>query len=68
MKKVSGYKNHKKLEECSFCGSREIGKTGRVKYFCSSCYLEFYVSEKKIIAYSFNESGVSKREKVLIIN
>ncbi len=46
--------------KCPYCSSKEIGKIGRKKYFCSTCFSEIVVNSNKMNVISLNEKGIAK--------
>ena len=49
---------------CPNCSSKDIGKIGRKKYFCSNCFSEIVVSSDKLKVVSVNEKGIARVIKV----
>ena len=46
--------------KCPYFTSKEIGKIGRKKYFCSNCFSEIVVNSDKMKVISLNEKGIAK--------
>ncbi|MCR1898835.1 hypothetical protein NSA47_07535 [Irregularibacter muris] len=42
---------------CPVCGQNYIGKIGRKKFFCSSCYSEVVISKETCNVFQIDENG-----------
>ena len=52
---------------CPYCSSKEVGKIGRKKYFCSNCFSEIVVNSHKMKVISLNEKVIPKVIKTCTI-